>query len=188
MKARTGSRLFPLAIALVASSAAARYLSPEPLLQDPNYVARMAAAGYSVPTYSYALNNPVRYVDRNGLDVTNNTSRPLWVKPGDPDLPLVELPPGETYRGDQDGFTDPTRPGRFYKNVDHVNACVNDKGDIDWSVDRSVPWWKRPYNWVGQAMSGGLKDARFVSEYVHPDWRPLYLKSEPGRPGPFVWP
>ena len=63
MKALTSSRLFSLVIALVASSAAARYLSPEPLLQDPKYVATMAAAGHSVPTYSYALNNPVRYVD-----------------------------------------------------------------------------------------------------------------------------
>ena len=147
-----------------------------------------------MPTYSYALDNPTRYIDHNGLDVTNNTSRPLWVKPDDADLPLVELLPGQTYRGAQDGFTDPNRPGMFYKNVNGINACVNDKGDIDWSVDKSIKWWKRPYNWVGQAMLGGLKSASFASDYAHPDWRPLYLKSEPGRPGrpgrpgPFVWP
>jgi hypothetical protein len=45
-----------------------RYLSPEPLLQSPAYVRRMAQTGMSVPTYTYALNNPLRYVDRNGLD------------------------------------------------------------------------------------------------------------------------
>ena len=36
-----------------------RYLSPEPLLQSPTYVRRMAQTGMSVPTYAYALNNPI---------------------------------------------------------------------------------------------------------------------------------
>jgi RHS repeat-associated protein len=45
-----------------------RYLSPEPLLQSPGYVATMAQSGMSVPTYAYALNNPVRYTDLNGLN------------------------------------------------------------------------------------------------------------------------
>ena len=43
-----------------------RYLSPEPLLQSPNYVRMMAQSGHSVPTYAYALNNPIGYVDRDG--------------------------------------------------------------------------------------------------------------------------
>jgi hypothetical protein len=46
------------------------YLSPEPLLQNPMYVRRMAQSGISVPTYAYGLNNPLRYVDRDGLRVT----------------------------------------------------------------------------------------------------------------------
>ena len=45
-----------------------RYLSPEPMLQSPVYLRRMAQAGLQVPTYAYALNNPIGYVDRNGLD------------------------------------------------------------------------------------------------------------------------
>jgi RHS repeat-associated protein len=44
-----------------------RYLSPEPLLQSPAYVRHMAESGLSVPTYAYALNNPLRYVDVDGL-------------------------------------------------------------------------------------------------------------------------
>jgi hypothetical protein len=47
-----------------------QYLSPEPLVQSPGYVTTMAASGLSVPTYAYAANNPLKYVDRNGLYYT----------------------------------------------------------------------------------------------------------------------
>ena len=43
------------------------YLSPEPMLQSPNFVSGMAASGMTAPTYSYAANNPVRYTDSTGL-------------------------------------------------------------------------------------------------------------------------
>ncbi|MCC6337137.1 MAG: hypothetical protein IT380_24480, partial [Myxococcales bacterium] len=43
-----------------------RYLSPEPLLQSPLYVRHMAQAGLQVPTYAYAANNPLMYVDPDG--------------------------------------------------------------------------------------------------------------------------
>lgn len=43
-----------------------RYLSPEPMLQDPNYVRSMALEGLSVPTYAYANNNPIRNIDPDG--------------------------------------------------------------------------------------------------------------------------
>jgi RHS repeat-associated protein len=43
-----------------------RYLSPEPLLQDPKFVGLMAKRGQSMPTYSYANNNPVSKYDPNG--------------------------------------------------------------------------------------------------------------------------
>ena len=45
-----------------------RYLSPEPLLQSPAYVRRMAQTGMSVPTYAYAANNPLRHIDPTGLE------------------------------------------------------------------------------------------------------------------------
>lgn len=44
------------------------YLSPEPLLQDPTWVASQLRSGQQVPTYSYALNNPIAHIDPNGLD------------------------------------------------------------------------------------------------------------------------
>ncbi len=43
------------------------WLSPESLAQSPTYVAAMAQDGLGVPTYAYALNNPLVYVDVDGL-------------------------------------------------------------------------------------------------------------------------
>jgi RHS repeat-associated protein len=53
-----------------------RYLSPEPLLQSPVYLRRMAQGGMSVPTYAYGLNNPLRYVDPTGLETEVLMSAP----------------------------------------------------------------------------------------------------------------
>lgn len=54
-----------------------KYLSPEPLLQSPGYMTTMAARGMQVPTYAYAANNPLRYVDQNGLYFTSSSSA-VW--------------------------------------------------------------------------------------------------------------
>ena len=71
-----------------------RFLEPEPMLQDPRYVAAVAHAGYSVPAYGYALNNPLAWKDPNGLDVFNDTDHVIWVKPEDSKDPMAVLPGG----------------------------------------------------------------------------------------------
>jgi RHS repeat-associated protein len=51
------------------------WLSPEPLSRSPGYVAGMAQTGMGVPTYSYAANTPLRYVDPDGRRFINPTRR-----------------------------------------------------------------------------------------------------------------
>ncbi|MBI3182441.1 MAG: RHS repeat-associated core domain-containing protein, partial [Myxococcales bacterium] len=43
-----------------------RYLQPEPLQQDPEYLRFAAAMGHSVPVYAYALDNPLFFTDETG--------------------------------------------------------------------------------------------------------------------------
>lgn len=47
------------------------YLSTEPLLQDPTWVASELQSGQQVPTYSYARNNPVSLADPAGREAEN---------------------------------------------------------------------------------------------------------------------
>jgi hypothetical protein len=53
----------------VSDASRGSYLSPEPLLQNPNWVESELQSGHQVPAYAYARNNPVRYVDPDGLQV-----------------------------------------------------------------------------------------------------------------------
>jgi RHS repeat-associated protein len=46
-----------------------RYLQPEPMLVNPRFVVGMARRGFGAPAYAYAVNNPVNYVDPDGLKV-----------------------------------------------------------------------------------------------------------------------
>lgn len=43
-----------------------RYLQPEPVLHHPWWPKEFAQAGHSLPTYAYALNNPVHFTDPDG--------------------------------------------------------------------------------------------------------------------------
>lgn len=75
----------------------------------------------------------------------------------------MPLAPGETYKGDQDGFADPAhRPNEVYKTVDHVNATVNEDGSIATQVDASLSSWQAFKSWVGQMMNGGWKSDEWL--------------------------
>jgi RHS repeat-associated protein len=59
----------------------ARYLSPEPLLQQPTWVASQLQLGQQVPAYAYARNNSISTYDPDGLQ---------------PVTPLPPVPPAPT--------------------------------------------------------------------------------------------
>lgn len=94
------------------SVASARYLSPEPMLQNPRWVASQASKGFEVPTYGYAQNNPVRFTDPTGREVQNLSASAVVVKVEDGNSYIV-LPPGETYHGRQDAVY--SGNGEIYK-------------------------------------------------------------------------
>ena len=56
-----------------------QYLSPEPLLQDPEWVRDELRSGHQVPVYAYARNNPIANVDRNGLSPGAAATVPFFI-------------------------------------------------------------------------------------------------------------
>ena len=47
-----------------------RYLQPEPMMQEPEFIRGRASVGTSTNAYAYASNNPLAFVDPNGLHDT----------------------------------------------------------------------------------------------------------------------
>jgi len=104
------------------TSGLSQYLSPEPLLQSPTYAKMMAQLGQSTPTYAYALNNPLRYTDEDGL--SPNHSMPGNLPSAPPDF--CSLNPGSCPHTDPSGTNwDPssfTPPGSSFCEL-NPGAC-----------------------------------------------------------------
>jgi hypothetical protein len=47
-------------------SSIGKYLQPEPMLQNPNYIKAITRKGRSGPVYGYALDNPIGFADPDG--------------------------------------------------------------------------------------------------------------------------
>lgn len=121
-----------LVLAGYGGDASARYLSPEPYLQNPRWVAEQARAGYSTPAYAYARNNPVHFRDPTGLEVQNLSPSSVVVKVEEGNCYIV-LPPGETYHGKQDAVY--TGNGDVYKTAGKPitaggSVIVNPNGSV----------------------------------------------------------
>ncbi len=100
------------------------YLSPEPMLQSPAYVRLMAQTGMSVPTYGYALNNPLRYVDINGLF-------PLPANPSGLPAGWVQIPHGPAGTGGPSGETRWQHPSGRILDF-HPGQEGNEDGEDHW--------------------------------------------------------
>lgn len=155
-----------------------RYLSPEPLLQNPKRSVSVARFGRANTSYAYGLGNPVAYSDVDGLDVTNNTSGTVWVKPENDTTP-VKLPPSKTFKGPQDGFTHPDRPGKVFKTTDNNDAVCSSGGGVETEPSPDLGPVDRLRASASQAAGGGWKDSSFKNK--HSDWKALFEKGESAR-------
>jgi hypothetical protein len=167
---------------VVGNIALARYLEPEPMAQNPRWVAQQARRGRSVIAYSYARNNPLWLYDASGLDVQNNSGEGVWIvgEHGEP----YYLAPGDTYYGSQDGLY--VAGGNVFKTNDGVNVVVNPDGTI--STFGGPPGSEVTQNtgetigsWLPFSVSdrlGGPKDPDFTNR--HPDWPSGPDSSDPG--------
>ncbi|MFY2562331.1 RHS repeat-associated core domain-containing protein [Corallococcus terminator] len=79
-----------------------RYLHPEPLLTRPEYAKSMARYGHGTQAYAYAANNPLFFIDSDGLWMRNYWHMAIPVKPENG--PWFLLPPGKEYPGQVDGW------------------------------------------------------------------------------------
>lgn len=111
-----------------------QYLSPEPMLQSPAYMSAMAESGMSVPSYSYAANNPVRYVDLDGLRIlTSLTSLPPQFGPTScPDRANGGTLPGCT----RTSLASPIKVGQCYRSAADLRCSGGATGA--WKFDVSL--------------------------------------------------
>jgi RHS repeat-associated protein len=154
-----------------------RYLESEPLWYEPEKLLVVARRAGTAHLYAYAGNNPVGWVDPDGLEVANETDRELIVKPdtdgtvtirdsGGNERQLevkagdsVTLQPGETFASPQDAVADPGMRGtEVLKTVDGVNVAVKQDGSIALSLDPNQSLLQDVKSVAGQTLEGGWKN------------------------------
>jgi len=121
-------------------------------------------------TYSYAVQNSLRFYDPLGLaPVTNNSERPIPYKPENQDDTILICLPGDTC--DADGVYPPSCQNFPIKIVSGCRGEVRTDGKF---VVR-CPFFnlggeglRRKFPWLGQGFIGGPTDDQFHKD--HPDW------------------
>ncbi|WP_375759283.1 RHS repeat-associated core domain-containing protein [Corallococcus exercitus] len=103
-----------------------RYLQPEPLLADASSVLSYLVGGRSLAAYSYASNNPLFFVDDNGLWFRNYGPTPVPVKPETGGWFVV--PSGMEYPGQIDGFF---HGGSWVKIYGKDNVCARSDVEVN---------------------------------------------------------
>jgi RHS repeat-associated protein len=144
-----------------------RYLSPEPLLQNPRWVVAQLQQGHQVSAYGYANNNPIVYVDPNGLSPLTQTIQQL-PPPAYPAIVAVLLNPvglalGVGFAG---GFGLAQIPWPSFTSTPPVSvAPVSTPTSIPWCTSSTDDFaWPPPRHcvFIGQVSgAGGMQLCRY---------------------------
>lgn len=161
--------------------ATGQYTASDPLMMSPAFFGESLTNSGMVPlAYAYAGNSPVLQFDWSGLNVINNSSARVAVKPGrepqkyrikradgtyseemetaagfEGDSTPIEIAPGETLEMDQDGVAIPSAGGEVFKTTDGFDAIVSNGENGSVEV-RAVP---------GQEMRKALELAPAVNPH-----------------------
>ena len=107
----------------------------------------------------FARNNPINSIDPLGLDVINNSDKPVVMKPEEDKDPPAVVPPGIPFKGKQDGiYIMNNGVITVFKTVKNIDVTISKDGSVTTSGGNLIEK-------TGQVCIGGFKNDAFLAKW-----------------------